>query len=238
MFFSRSPHEFRRVRSPDGGEGADAKGAQRQRVRRSRRGPTDRGRQRKGSGNAVASGRKTGIDTGSPRASHAAPIAERACAASGMFHVKHPTSQPRMSHEEHLVSRPDCVTGNNPRRTSNVSRETIRAERRLGAREEPPHQSEQHLHQDQDKRHGEQEQEHALRRGSSGELRVRAVLLGQNDVERAARHSKQEDADRSHQRVDPGHEREDDRSQSGQGQQPICLSPHPTASCATFRSRL
>ena len=85
-----------------------------------------------------------------------------------------------MSHEEHLVSRPDCVTGNNPRRTSNVSRETIRAERRLGAREEPPHQSEQHLHQDQDKRHGEQEQEHALRRGPGGELRVRTVLLGQN----------------------------------------------------------
>ena len=220
MFFSRSPHEFRRVRSPDGGEGADAKGAQRQRVRRSRREPTDaagRGRDRATRSQAVGKPVSARLAQGIECCAHRRKSLREHPAASGMFHAKHPTSQPRMSHEEHLVSRPDCVTGNNPRRTSNVSRETIRAERRLGAREEPPHQSEQHLHQDQDKRHGEQEQEHALRRGPGGELRVRTVLLGQNDVERAARHGKQEDADRSHQRVDPGHER---------------------ASCATFRSRL
>ena len=203
MFFSRSPHEFRRVRSPDGGEGADAKDAQRQRVRRSRRGPTDRGRQRKGSGNAVASGRKTGIDTGSPRASHAAPNAERACESI----PRHPGCFTRNISTGAAIAAAPGVNSRQIEKRSNPSRETIRAERRLGAREEPPHQSEQHLHQDQDKRHGEQEQEHALRRGSSGELRVRAVLLGQNDVERAARHSKQEDADRSHQRVDPGRTR-------------------------------
>ena len=131
MFFSRSPHEFRRVRSPDGGEGADAKDAQRQRVRRSRRGPTDRGRRRKGSGNAVASGRKTGIDTGSPRASHAAPNAERACESI----PRHPGCFTRnISTGAAIAAAPGVNSRQIEKRSSRTGKRTGSNERRIQAR--------------------------------------------------------------------------------------------------------
>ena len=78
------------------------------------------------------------------------------------------------------------------------------------------------------------------------ELQVRAVLLGQNDVERSRTASHKGKAlTRIATSGSIRARTEDDRSRAGKAGRriketikPICLSPHPTASCATFRSRL
>ncbi len=216
MFFSRSPHEFtegsiagrrggcrRQRRTTATGE------AFTQRAHRSRQAEEGIGqRGRKRSENRYRHGLAQGIACCAHRR-------KEPCAASG--NVSRETSHIATSNvpsKGHLVSRPDCVTGNNPRRASNASRETIRAERRARRAGEPPHQSET-APSSRIRISGtvSRNREHALRRaaGRAAELAgSRAYCWDRNDVSSVPHGiASRKDADRSHQRVDPGHERED-----------------------------